>query len=99
MNLCLVEKDPPSGLLGRLATSRSGRDAGAVYLVVGAAGPGLVLVADGRTRSVSRPKRKNTKHLDLGGSAPAALASKLATGETVTDEEIRAALSGRAVAK
>lgn len=99
MNGCVVEKDPIADLLGRLATSRSGRDAGAVYLVIGAAGPGLVLVADGRGRPLSRPKRKNVKHLELGAAAPAALAAKLAAGQPVTDEELRAAIAAAAVAE
>lgn len=78
-------------LLGRLATSRSGRDAGVVYLVVGAESPTVVFVADGRQRSIARPKRKNVKHLTLGALHPA-LAERLASGPPPTDEEIRAAI-------
>jgi len=70
-----------------------------VYLVIGAEGPGIVLVADGRSRPVAHPKRKNVKHLDFGGVAPGALVEKLATGQPVTDEEVRAAIAARAVAE
>jgi len=96
MVLCLVEKETTPGLVGRLATSRSGRDAGVVYVVIASEAPGVVLVADGRSRGIARPKRKNVKHLELGGTAPAALVEKLAGGQSVTDEDIRAAVSAAA---
>ena len=96
MFLCLVEKASTPDLLGRLATSRLGRDAGAVYVVIASEAPGVVLVADGRSRGIARPKRKNVKHLEFGGTAPAALVEKLAGGQPVTDEDIRAAISAAA---
>jgi len=87
--------ESPGGLLGRLATSRSGRDAGAVYLVIGAESATVVLVADGRHRSVKRPKRKNVKHLELGAIFPA-VAERLAGGPPLTDEELRATIAAAA---
>ena len=84
--------DSPGGLLGRLATSRLGRDAGDVYLVIGVESATVVLVADGRHRTVARPKRKNVKHLELGAIFPA-VAERLAAGRPLTDEELRAALA------
>ena len=80
------------GLLGRLATSRSGRDTGGVYLVIGVESATVVLVADGRHRTVARPKRKNVKHLELGAIFPA-VAERLAAGPPLTDEEVRAAIA------
>jgi hypothetical protein len=53
-------------------------------------------VADGQTRSVARPKRKNVKHLALGAPA-AGVAERLAAGLAVTDEEIRAAIAAATV--
>jgi hypothetical protein len=85
----------PHDVLGRVATSRLGRDAGQVYIVVRVESPTVVFVADGRSRSVARPKRKNLKHLHLGAPA-AGLAARLSGGETLTDEEIRAAIAAAA---
>jgi large subunit ribosomal protein L14e len=79
-------------LLGRVATSRSGRDAGSVYVVVRVESATVVFVADGRVRSVSRPKRKNVKHLEFGAPS-AGLAERLAAGQPPSDEEIRAAIA------
>jgi len=83
-------------LVGMVVTSRAGRDAGDRYVVVGTAGDDMVLVADGRRRQAGRPKRKNVKHLVVHGPA-GHLAGRLRDGQTVTDEELRAALGGDAV--
>jgi large subunit ribosomal protein L14e len=80
------------GLLGRVATSRSGRDAGSAYVIIRVESSTVVFVADGRARSVSRPKRKNVKHLELGAPS-AGFAERLAAGQPPTDEEIRAAIA------
>ncbi len=92
----MVGAEFQTGTLGRIATSRSGRDRGAVYLVIAEAGPALVLVADGRGRPVARPKRKNIKHLEFGPVAPGLL-PKLTAGQPLTDEEIRSAIAAAAV--
>ena len=44
--------------------SISGRDAGIVYLVTGVIDERYVLVANGDTRTLAEPKRKNVKHLE-----------------------------------
>ena len=79
-------------MLGRVVTSRAGRDRGDRYVVVGTLGEDMVLVADGEKRGIDRPKKKNVKHLILHDVAPP-LAAKLAQGETPRDEEIRQALA------
>ena len=79
-------------LIGMVVTSRAGRDAGDRYVVVGAAGQDMVLVADGRRRGAGRPKRKNIKHLVVHGSA-GPVASRLRDGQAVTDEELREVLA------
>lgn len=84
-------------MVGRLAISRSGRDAGSTYLVVAVEGPTVVFVADGRARTVARPKRKNVKHVELGALVPHC-AERIASGQALTDEEVRAAIATAAVA-
>jgi hypothetical protein len=80
-------------LIGMVVTSRAGRDAGGRYVVVGASGDDMVLVADGRRRGTGRPKRKNVKHLVVHGPA-GPIASRLRDGQAVTDEELREVLGG-----
>lgn len=86
---------PPAGLVGMVVTSRAGRDAGDRYVVVGTGDHDMVLVADGRRRAAGRPKRKNVKHLVVHGPAPG-IAERLRGGGSVTDEELRSALSAAA---
>jgi hypothetical protein len=80
-------------LVGMVVTSIAGRDAGDRYVVVAAAGRDMVLVADGRRRGRERPKKKNVKHLTVHGPA-GAIGFRLREGGSVSDEELRQALSG-----
>ncbi len=48
---------------GQLVRSLAGRDKGKHYLVIGELDHKHVLLVDGRSRPVSRPKKKNIVHL------------------------------------
>ncbi|HHT05486.1 MAG TPA: RNA-binding protein [Hydrogenispora sp.] len=74
--------------LGQKVISTRGRDAGGTFLIVGLLNEDYVLVADGRKRSMERPKKKNRKHLSLTLQVDAAIAEKLSAGKPVSDEEI-----------
>lgn len=49
---------------GMLARSKAGHDAGRVYVIMDADGE-YVYLADGRIRTVSRPKKKKIRHIEL----------------------------------
>lgn len=83
---------------GQLVRSLAGRDKGRYYLVLAAAGDNALLLADGRKRPVSRPKRKNIRHLQFTHQVAADLLHK-AEGAMVRDEEIRAALAAMLTVK
>lgn len=51
---------------GRLAFSKAGHDKGRLYLIIRQEGE-RVLLADGRTRGVLSPKKKNRKHIQPAG--------------------------------
>lgn len=53
-------------MIGMLAVSRAGHDRGCVYVIVGETDE-YVYLADGRTRTAGRPKRKNRKHIQVIG--------------------------------
>ena len=76
---------------GNLAKSLAGRDAGRLYLILEEAGEYVALV-DGKTREVSRPKRKKKKHVQLQYPKNQKTVLKLKQGEALTDEEIRSFL-------
>lgn len=49
-------------ILGTVVKATAGRDSGRLFVIVGAQGSD-VFIADGKTRKLCKPKRKNTKHL------------------------------------
>jgi len=74
-----------------LALAAAGHDRGTLYLVLGEDGD-RVLLADGKLRKLSRPKRKNRKHvMFLPGGLPEAVSGKLSP--PLTDAALRRALA------
>lgn len=51
-------------MIGMLAVSRAGHDSTTIYVIIGEDGE-YVYLADGRTRTVDRPKKKNRKHIQV----------------------------------
>ena len=51
-------------IVGMLATSKAGHDKDTVYVIIREEGE-YIYVADGRGRTVERPKRKNKKHIQI----------------------------------
>lgn len=82
-------QETDDSLLGMFALSRAGHDKGKVYIIIGEAGEYLY-VADGQSRTVERPKRKNRKHIQVAkkGTSPE-LTGKLKESQPVSNEEIK----------
>lgn len=78
--------------MGQVVVSRMGRDEGKRYLVVGVIDERFVNLADGSSRKLANPKRKNIAHLILTRNYSAEIERKLASGMPVSDEDLRAAL-------
>jgi ribosomal protein L14E/L6E/L27E len=70
---------------GRLVTVTAGRGAGRVYAVLGCEN-GRVLLADGKTRLLTNPKRKSPRHLKV-------LDSVLPVQMLAHDKQLRTALA------
>jgi ribosomal protein L14E/L6E/L27E len=51
-----------------VVVSLAGRDKGGIFAVIGYAGEGFALIADGRHRKKEKPKKKKLKHLRVIGS-------------------------------
>lgn len=54
-----------SGAVGRVVYSAAGRDKKRPFIIVGITDDGSVLIADGRARPASKPKKKNLRHLSV----------------------------------
>jgi ribosomal protein L14E/L6E/L27E len=50
-------------MIGKIVISKAGRDKGRFAVVVGY--DGYVLIADGKEHKLSKPKRKNIKHITV----------------------------------
>ena len=78
--------------VGQLVSSKQGRDIRKYYLILSFCDEKFVLVVDGLTRTVQRPKRKNISHLTYHAKVDQVLAEKLSLGVAVSDIEIRESL-------
>lgn len=78
--------------VGQLVRSKAGRDAGKFFLVVGLADCRSVMVADGKVRRVSRPKKKNTRHLEVLPVRVKEAEARFAASSVVTDRLVAGAI-------
>ena len=83
---------------GWIVRATAGRDRDGIFCVIGVEQEtGLLLLADGKRRKVSRPKRKKLGHVKpltdhLHGFDHPAM-QKLTQGEALSDKELRRALA------
>lgn len=73
---------------GSIVYSKAGRDKDN-YFVVMSRDNEYVNICDGKGRKVDKPKRKKIKHIKSGIGFSEFVANKLATGEKVTNAELR----------
>jgi len=52
-------------ILGKVVISKSGRDRGKAFVVVGVLNERFLIVCDGDIRKIENPKKKNIKHLNV----------------------------------
>jgi len=79
-----MEKNFP---LGQIVSSNSGHDKGCYYIIVGE-DKDKVLLADGKYKLLSKPKKKNTIHLNYLNSQDTEIATKLKNGQKINDQMI-----------
>ena len=76
----------------QIVRSLRGHDSGRLFCVMDAA-DGWLLLADGKGRRVSSPKRKNEKHVVLLEGCCHPTIEKVRNGQPVRDKELRIALA------
>ena len=76
----------------QIVRSLSGHDSGALFCVMDMDGDRLLL-ADGKRRRVSSPKRKNVRHVASVGSWEHPTLEKVRAGQQIGDRELRAVLA------
>ena len=76
-------------MIGMLATSKAGHDCKEVFVIVREEEE-YVYLADGKARSLAKPKRKNKKHIQLiKKNKNEELAERSTMQQPVRDEEIK----------
>ena len=79
-------------VIGRVCTSRAGHDKGRAFLIVGVCDDNHVLLSDGETRKLSRPKKKKLTHLHVEPQKADEIAKKFAECKEILDADVRKAL-------
>lgn len=74
--------------IGCLVRSLAGHDKDSFFIIIKQDAE-YVYVADGKLRSLYKPKRKKKKHVQLTREKDVLLQEKLMSGGHVTDEEIK----------
>lgn len=78
--------------VGQLVKVLKGRDAGAVYVIVGILDDRFVWIADGNKRKFDGPKRKNAQHLELLPIVSSEVVHSLQESGRVTNGKLRHAV-------
>ena len=79
-------------VIGTVCTSRAGHDKGRAFLIVGVYDDNHVLICDGETRKLSRPKKKKLMHLHVEPQKAEEIAKNIADRKEILDADVRKAL-------
>ena len=81
---------------GYFAKSKAGHDKGKTYIIIeGTEETGkadIVMVADGSVKTLEKPKKKRTKHLQVVLKCDKVIFEKMANGQSLNNEDIKEAI-------
>ena len=83
-----MDPDLPDLIISDVVVSTAGRDQGKLFYVVGT-DPVYLMLANGKDRTLDKPKRKKRKHVQKVLRAETRVAAKLASGDKVLNSELR----------
>jgi len=76
-------------IIGLYAESRAGHDKGKVYVIISSEND-YAWIADGKSRTVEKPKKKNLKHISIyRNKTPIELREKLLSNKPVRNEDVK----------
>ena len=75
--------------VGKVALSKSGRDEGKYFIILGIINDNYVYISDGALRVVDKPKKKKIKHLDITDTVAEDIRDLLQAGDKVTNSAIK----------
>jgi len=74
--------------IGDVVLSTAGRDQGKLFYVIGT-DPAYLLLANGKDRTLDRPKRKKRRHIQKVLRSDTNVAQRLLSGDKVLNSELR----------
>ena len=83
-----MDPDLPDLTIADVVVSTAGRDAGNLFYVL-EADDTCLLLADGKGRTIEKPKRKKRKHTNKVLRSETRVAEKLRAGDKVLNSELR----------
>ena len=87
-----MDPEQPDFIISDVVLSTTGRDQGKIFYVIGMEGDYLLL-ANGKDRTLDRPKRKKRKHVQKVLRSETRVAAKLLNGDKVLNSELRKELA------
>ena len=87
-----MDPEQPDLIISDVVLSTTGRDKGNIFYVIGIEGDFLYL-ANGKDRTLDRPKRKKQKHVQKVLRSETRVAAKLQSGDKVLNSELRKELA------
>ena len=83
-----MDPEIPGLQISDVVISVRGRDQGEIFYVIGKQGQ-LLLLANGKNRTLEEPKRKKQKHVEKVLRSETRVAAKLLSGDKVLNGELR----------
>ena len=83
-----MDPDRTDYMISDVVRSLAGRDAEELFYVIGTEGE-FLLLADGKHRTLDKPKRKKRRHVQKVLRSETRVAAKLVSGDKVLNSELR----------
>ena len=83
-----MDPDNTEFMISDVVASAAGRDQGALFYVIGT-DPVYLMLANGKDRTMDKPKRKKRKHVQKVLRSETRVAEKLRAGDKVLNSELR----------
>ena len=83
-----MDPEQPDITISDVVVSTTGRDQGKLFYVIGT-DPVYLMLANGKDRTLDKPKRKKRKHVQKVLRPETRVAGKIASGDKVLNSELR----------
>ena len=83
-----MDPDNPDMMISDVVVTTAGRDQGQLFYVIGT-DPIYLMLANGKDRTLEKPKRKKRKHTRKVLRSETRVAAKLLSGDKVLNSELR----------